>query len=145
MLLNESFGDCHQLTSNPILVSGFFVALLSFANEFEQGSLEQLTFQNARINFLKDNGILYVTIFDRSDRVSTIKSNFKKIVKIFNENYKSILDNFSGEITSFISFRLSLLELEITQINCHENSNCNECHKKNEENPIFKEILERKK
>lgn len=89
--------------------------------------------------------MLYITIFDKKDKQSTIRRNFKKIINIFNENYKSILENFSGEITSFSNFRTDLLGLEISYINCNENSNCNECNKKNEVNPIINEIIGNKK
>jgi len=41
-IFNENFGDCHKLNSDPLLLSAFFDALLSFASEFEQGSLEQI-------------------------------------------------------------------------------------------------------
>jgi hypothetical protein len=139
-LFNESFGDCHQLTSNPLLLSGFFEALLSFADEFEQGKLEYITFQNAQVYFITKKRIIFVAIFDKKDRISTVKKNMKIITSEFFNQFHINLTKFNGNINVFYDFRKKLLDLEVTEIDCSPSSNCKECTTKKQKNAIVDEI-----
>ena len=140
-LLSENFGNCHSLHSNPILLSGFFDALISFSEEFEQGSLEQLRFHNANVNFLKSDGLLYVIVTDLEDSLSVNTTKLRKIAKLFFSEYGIYLTDFNGEITSFDKFKNTILELGIAQKNCGNHAECLDCQNSSKDNPILDEIL----
>ena len=140
-LLSENFGSCHKLHRNPILLSGFFDALVSFSEEFEQGSLDQLKFKNSNVNFLKSDGLLYIIVSDLDDSFSNISTKLRKIARLFFGEYGKFLIDFSGEITSFDKFSMILLDLGIAQKNCGNHSECSECPDNNNPNPILDEIM----
>jgi len=140
-IFNENFGECHKLNSDPILLSAFFDALLSFASEFEQGTLEQIKFKKTNINYLKMNKLLYIVISDISDGINVIKSKLNKISKLFNDKYNLILENYSGEISQFKDFRNILLDMNLAQINCGEHPDCNDCENRVEISSTFTEIV----
>lgn len=140
-LLSENFGNCHSLQGNPILLSGFFDALTSFSEEFEQGSLDQLKFKNASVNFLKSDGLLYIIVSDLEDSLTSNTTKLKKIARLFFGEYGKYLVNFSGEITSFDDFKDTLLNLGIAQKNCGKHSECSECPDSNKPNLVFDEIM----
>ena len=108
-LLSENFGSCHKLHGNPILLSGFFDALVSFSEEFEQGSLDQLKFKNSNVNFLKSDGLLYIIVSDLDDSFSNISTKLRKIARLFFGEYGKFLVDFSGEKHLLINFRQSYL------------------------------------
>ena len=140
-LLSENFGSCHSLHGNPILLSGFFEALISFSEEFEQGSLDQLKFKNTNMNFLKSDGLLYIIVSDLDDSFTTISTKLRRIARLFFGEYGTFLTDFSGEITSFDNFKKTLLNLGIAQKNCGKHSECSECPDSNNPNPILDEIM----
>ncbi len=140
-LLSENFGNCHSLYSNPILLSGFFDALMSFSEEFEQGSLEQLRFKNANVNFFKSNGLLYVIVTDLEDSLFANTTKLHRIAQLFYSEYGKFLTNFSGEISSFDNFKKTILELGIAQKNCGKNNECIDCQNSSKNNSILDEIM----
>ncbi|MHA1187230.1 MAG: hypothetical protein ACTSXA_05920 [Candidatus Heimdallarchaeota archaeon] len=140
-IFNENFGECHKLNSDPLLLSAFFDALLSFASEFEQGNLEQIKFKKTNVNYLKIDELLYIAISDISDRIDVIKSKLNKIAKLFTERYHSIIDDYSGEISLFKDFRQILLDKNVAQINCGEHSDCNDCENRIDISSTFAEIV----
>jgi len=140
-LLSENFGNCYSLHGNPILLSGFFDALISFSEEFEQGSLDQLKFKNSNVNFLKSDGLLYIIVSDLDDSLASIRTKLRRIARLFFGEYGKFLINFNGEITSFEKFKKTLLELGIAQKNCGKHSECSECPDSNNPNPILDEIM----
>ncbi len=140
-LLSENFGSCHSLQGNPILLSGFFDALISFSEEFEQGSLDQLKFKNTNVNFLKSDGLLYIIVSDIEDSFASISTKLRRIARLFFGEYGKFLVDFSGEITSFDNFKVTLLDLGIAQKNCGKHSECSECPDSYNPNPILDEIM----
>ena len=144
-IFNENFGECHKLNSNPMLLSAFFDALLSFAEEFEQGTLEQLKFKKSNINYLKFDDLLYIAITDITDETNVIKSKLNKVAELFTEKYEINLLNHSGEFTQFRNFSDILIELGIAQRNCGEHSDCSECSNRITTSPTFTEIIDSKK
>ncbi|NPE07708.1 MAG: hypothetical protein GNW80_05460 [Asgard group archaeon] len=140
-LLSDNYGSCHSLHGNPILLSGFFDALISFSEEFEQGSLDQLKFKNTNVNFLKSDGLLYIIVSDLDDSFTTISTKLRRIARLFFREYGTFLTDFSGEITSFDNFKKTLLDSGIAQKNCGKHSECSECPDSNNPNPILDEIL----
>jgi hypothetical protein len=144
-VFKESFGHCHKLGSNPMLLSAFFDALVQFSSEFEQGQIEQLRFKEATVNFLKQKDLLFIAIADRKDRITTIQSKLRKTAKLFVKHFKNNLKNFSGEYTQFNHFRELLLEEEIVTINCGEHSNCQYCKNRENISSTYKEIINGKK
>ena len=143
-IYNENFGDCHKLHSNPMLLSAFFDALLNFSYEFEQGNLEQVSFKNALVHFYNENRLLFIAISDLEDTQDKILPKLKITAKLFQEKYSDIIEDYSGEISQFNGFRDILLENNITQINCGKNSECSYCSKKDDENSILSEIIQKK-
>jgi len=140
-LLSENFGSCHDLHGNPLLISGFFDALISFSEEFEQGSLDQLKFKNSNVNFLKSDGLLYIIVSDLNDSLASISNKLRRIERLFFGEYGKFLIDFNGEISSFDKFKTTLLDLGIAQKNCGKHSECSECPYRNNPNPILDEIM----
>ncbi|MHA1221037.1 MAG: hypothetical protein ACTSQB_04820 [Candidatus Heimdallarchaeota archaeon] len=144
-LVNENFGDCRSIHSNPILLSGFFEALLSFSEEMHRGKLEQLQFENASVNFLKMNGLVFIAVCDKIDSLRKIKKKLSRIAEIFWVDYEKYLTNFSGEITVFSKFKEKLLKFEIVHRNCGKYTECTDCPNHLNDNPIVNEVLEKRK
>ncbi|MHA1462887.1 MAG: hypothetical protein ACTSQ0_07455 [Candidatus Heimdallarchaeota archaeon] len=140
-IFSENFGNCHKLNSDPLLLSAFFDALLIFANEFEQGKLEQLSFKNTKVHFYSKDKILFLAISDIEDKQGVIQTKLKKIAKFFLDKYAKILTNYSGETSQFKEFKNLLIEEKIAQINCGKYSECSSCPNRDNDNAILTEIL----
>ncbi|NHJ87809.1 MAG: hypothetical protein FK734_20270 [Asgard group archaeon] len=143
-IFNEYFGECHKLNKDPMLLSAFFEAIMSFSSEFDQGILQFIKFKSATAGFLKKNDLLFVAISDTTDHENSISTKLKVIAKMFHQEFGSKLKQFTGEYSIFKSFKDQLIELGIAQYNCGENSLCEQCEKRNNVNVVLYEILKKK-
>ncbi len=140
-IFNTNFGNCHKLDSDPLLLSAFFDALLIFANEFEQGKLEQLNFKDTKVNFYSKDKLLFLTISDLDDKQGVIQTKLKKIAKFFLDEYAEVLTNYNGEISQFYEFKDLLIEEKIAQINCGKYPECSSCPNRDNDSVILTEML----
>ncbi|MBN1329271.1 MAG: hypothetical protein JXA54_07335 [Candidatus Heimdallarchaeota archaeon] len=140
-IVNEYFGECHRLNKDPMLLSAFFDAIMNFSAEFDQGILEYIKFKEATAGLLKKYNLLFVLIADKKDHDNIIDTKLKIIAKLFHEKYNDKIKQFSGEFSQFNSFKDQLIELEIAQYNCGNNSSCEQCEKKDNINVVLTEIV----
>ncbi|MFW9950198.1 MAG: hypothetical protein ACFFKA_08745 [Candidatus Thorarchaeota archaeon] len=94
-----------------ILVSGFFTALNSFSDSFEDlGTISELKLSNndLKLSFLKDNSIpnlIYLATFDESSKSVNVRRVLRKISRIFLQKYNiSEILNWKGRKDAFKSF-----------------------------------------
>ena len=86
-------------TDTLIMVSGFFSALNSFSDQFEDlGSISelQLTKSNFKLSFVKDPSIpnlLYLATFDKSSKSVNVQRYLRKISRTFLKKLTSSIFN----------------------------------------------------
>ena len=113
-LLVKNFSSDQHLFSrgdNLIMISGFFSALNSFSDSFEDlGTISELKLSNndLKLSFLKDTNIpslIYLATFDNNSKVSNIQNLLQIIAKNFLKefNVKQIL-SWNGKMDNFNSF-----------------------------------------
>ena len=117
-LLSRNFTNSKNVFSQSdtlILVSGFFTALNSFSDSFEDlGTISELKLSNndLKLSFLKDNSIpnlIYLATFDESSKSVNIKRVLRKISRTFLQKYNiSEIINWKGKKDAFRSFETIL-------------------------------------
>ncbi|MHA1374924.1 MAG: hypothetical protein ACTSR7_11560 [Promethearchaeota archaeon] len=93
------------------MISGFFTALNSFSDSFEDlGTISELKLSNndLKLSFLKDNSIpnlIYLATYDDTSKAVNVQRVLRKISKTFlmKYNINQIL-NWSGRVNAFKSF-----------------------------------------
>ena len=106
---NPSKVFCHG--DSLIMISGFFTALNSFSDSFEDlGTISELKLSNndLKLSFLKDNSIpnlIYLATYDDTSKAVNVQRVLRKISKTFlmKYNINQIL-NWSGRVNAFKSF-----------------------------------------
>ena len=96
---------------NLIMVSGFFSALNSFSDSFEDlGTISELKLENnnLKLSFLKDSNIpdlIFLATYDNNSELANVQKFLKIISNLFlkNFNYNQIT-NWNGRLNSFKSF-----------------------------------------
>jgi len=113
-LLFKNFSIAKNIFSESdslIMVSGFFSALNSFSDSFEDlGSISELKLSNndLKLSFLKDASIpnlIYIATYDEESKPINILRILRKIARTFIQkfNIENIL-NWSGNVNYFKSF-----------------------------------------
>jgi len=129
-LVKLNFGDCHSLGANQDLIAGFISGLEAITKEITRGSsIQSLNVEDYIFYFFKDNAVnlLYVFIAEPGDDPEEMNFKLRKIASLFVENYKDILDRFTGEITPFNNFGELLIKMNLTQKNCGGRPECEGC------------------
>ncbi len=98
-------------TDTLVMVSGFFSALNSFSDQFEDlGSISelQLTKSNFKLSFVKDPSIpnlLYLATFDKNSKGINVQRYLRKISHTFLKKYNiNEITNWAGRVDAFKSF-----------------------------------------
>jgi len=106
---NPSNVFCHS--DSLIMISGFFTALNSFSDSFEDlGTISELKLSNneLKLSFLKDNGIpnlIYLATYDDTSKAVNVQRVLRKISKTFLKKYNiNEILNWSGRVNAFKSF-----------------------------------------
>ena len=121
-LLSKSFSNSSNVNNmfseidNLIMVSGFFTALNSFSDSFENlGTISELKLENnnLKLSFLKDSNIpdlIFLATYDNNSELANVQKFLKIISNLFlkNFNYNQII-NWNGRLNSFKSFE-SIIE-----------------------------------
>lgn len=113
-LLVKNYSNVHHLFSqgdNLLMITGFFSALNSFSDSFEDlGTISELKLSNndLKLSFLRDTNIpslIYLATFDAKSKLSNIQNLLQIIAKNFLKefNIKQIL-SWNGKIDNFNSF-----------------------------------------
>ncbi|MFW9771000.1 MAG: hypothetical protein ACFFFB_01860 [Candidatus Heimdallarchaeota archaeon] len=108
-------------TDNLIMVSGFFTALNSFSDSFEDlGTISELKLSNndLKLSFLKDSSIpnlIYLATYDENSKAVNVQRVLRKISSSFLNKYNiNQILNWNGKINSFKSFE-NVLNIYITE------------------------------
>jgi len=121
-LLFKNFSTNKNIFSQAdslLLVSGFFSALNSFSDSFEDlGTISELKLSNndLKLSFLKDSSIpnlLYIATYDEKSKAINVLRILRKLSRIFLQkfNINDIL-NWRGRTNAFESFEYVLERLE---------------------------------
>ena len=116
-LLSKNFSDSSDVKNlfsqvdNLIMVSGFFSALNSFSDSFEDlGTIRELKLSNnnLKLSFLKDSNIpnlIYLATYDNNSKLINVQRFLKKISNLFLENFNiNQISKWNGRLDSFKSF-----------------------------------------
>ena len=94
-----------------VMLSGFFSALNSFSDQFENlGSISelQLSKSNFKLSFVKDQSIpnlLYLATFDNNSKGVNVQRYLRKISRTFLKKYNiNEITNWAGRVDAFKSF-----------------------------------------
>ena len=98
-------------TDTLVMVSGFFSALNSFSDQFEDlGSISelQLSKSNFKLSFVKDPSIpnlLYLATFDNTSKGVNVQRYLRRISRTFLKKYNiNEITNWAGRVDAFKSF-----------------------------------------
>ncbi|MFX1366079.1 MAG: hypothetical protein ACFFCE_06870 [Promethearchaeota archaeon] len=116
-LFSKSFSNSsnikHLLSQedNLIMISGFFSALNSFSDSFEDmGTITELKLSNnnLKLSFLKDLNIpdlIYLATYDNKSELLEVQAFLKKISRSFLKEYRiEQIINWNGKLNSFKNF-----------------------------------------
>jgi hypothetical protein len=117
-ILSRNFTNSRNIFSQSdtlILVSGFFTALNSFSDSFEDlGTISELKLSNndLKLSFLKDSSIpnlIYLATFDDHSKSVNVRMVLRKISRSFIQKYNiNEILNWKGRRDSFKSFEIIL-------------------------------------
>jgi len=98
-------------SDNLVMISGFFTALNSFSDSFEDlGMISELKLSNndLKLSFLKDSDIpnmIYLATYDEKSNSVNVQKTLKKISRTFLKKYSmNKIMNWNGEMDYFRSF-----------------------------------------
>ena len=108
---NSNIKNLLSQEDNLIMISGFFSALNSFSDSFDDlGTISELKLSNnnLKLSFLKDSNIqdlIYLATYDSTSELINVQSFLKSISKIFLKKFdvNQIL-NWNGKLDYFKSF-----------------------------------------
>jgi len=113
-LLSRNFSDNHSMFSrqdNLIMISGFFSALNSFSDQFDDlGSISELKLSNNdfKLSFFKDKSIpnlIYLASYDEKSNSVNVQRYLRKISQTFLKKYSiAKIVNWRGRADIFESF-----------------------------------------
>ncbi len=113
-LLVRNYSKAQKLFSqkdNLIMISGFFSALNSFSDSFEDlGTISELKLSNndLKLSFLKDESIpnlIYLATFDEKTNFSNVQNLLSNVATSFLEKFTiDQISSWNGKINSFNSF-----------------------------------------
>jgi len=113
-LLSKNFSNSEQLfskTDNLIMISGFFSALNSFSDQFDNlGSICELKLTNSdsKLSFLRDQSIpnlVYLATFDEKSKGVNVQRYLRKISNTFLKKYNiDQITKWCGRSNTFKSF-----------------------------------------
>ncbi|MHA1753971.1 MAG: hypothetical protein ACTSYR_00405 [Candidatus Odinarchaeia archaeon] len=91
-------------TSDESLLSGFFSAISTIAEEFSSDNIESISFEKVKI--IHESGVNFsvLALVDKEDRTEIIKNKLRSIKKEFLEKYSPNLDSWKGDMSRFKDF-----------------------------------------
>ena len=108
---NNSQKNIFSKTDTLVMVSGFFSALNSFSDQFEDlGSISELQLSKSKfkLSFVKDPSIpnlLYLATFDKNSKGVNVQRYLRKISHTFLKKYNiNEITNWAGRVDAFKSF-----------------------------------------
>ncbi|MFX0077416.1 MAG: hypothetical protein ACFE96_18390 [Candidatus Hermodarchaeota archaeon] len=125
-LLSKNFSVAKNIFSESnslIMVSGFFSALNSFSDSFEDlGTISELKLSNneLKLSFLKDPSIpnlIYIATYDDQSKPVNILRILRKIARIFIQKFSiENIINWSGNVKEFKSFECDLAAFQVEEL-----------------------------
>ena len=143
VLVNQKFGQCHSLGRDINLVSSYLYAVQQLSIEITGTSIKSMNFEEIALHFFKDPNdpnIFYVIVTDVDDDIDEINFKIHRIAEIFNQNYKTILEDFHGYVNPFRNFGDILISMNLAEKNCGGGSECEGCAHKDDFSDLGKVI-----
>ncbi|MFX1395721.1 MAG: helix-turn-helix domain-containing protein [Promethearchaeota archaeon] len=108
--VNMGISEVFTENNDIIMMAGFFSALNSFSEEFDNfGPIRELKLLNTelKLSFLKDSevsNLIYLATFDDKSKGPNVQRVLRKISRTFVESYgEETIENWSGKSDSFIA------------------------------------------
>ncbi|NVM04609.1 MAG: GTP-binding protein [Candidatus Helarchaeota archaeon] len=101
-LFHKNFGKS-TMQMGEDLISGFFIALDTFAKESGKGEIDSITLKDAKFIYMNFGAILIVAGCERSDEISQMKEYMSSVGNKFIEKYGN-LEKWDGDIDGFQNF-----------------------------------------
>ena len=143
VLVNQNFGQCHSLGRDINLISSYLYALQQISIEITGTAIKSLNFEEIALHFYKDSNdpnIFYVIVTDVEDDIDEVNFKIHRIAEIFNQNYKTILEDFHGYVNPFRNFGDILISMNLAEKNCGGGSECEGCAHNNDFSDLGKVI-----
>ena len=143
VLVNQNFGQCHSLGGDINLISSYLYALQQISIEITGTAIKSLNFEEISLHFYKDSNdpnIFYVIVTDVEDDKDEVNFKIHRIAEIFNQNYKTILEDFHGYLNPFRNFGDILISMNLAEKNCGGGSECEGCAHNNDFSDLGKVI-----
>jgi hypothetical protein len=103
VIFEQTFDDM-PTDINSDMIGGFLIAILSFSEEIAKQEIEYLQLKDMRLIYhIAPKYIIAVATNNRKN-YDSIENALSKVETRFEENYSSILKNFTGEISVFNNF-----------------------------------------
>ncbi|MFX0035147.1 MAG: hypothetical protein ACFE9I_05855 [Candidatus Hermodarchaeota archaeon] len=108
---NSNIKDLLSQEDNLIMISGFFSALNSFSDSFEDlGTISELKLSNnnLKLSFLKDSDIpdlIYLATYNNNSELKSVQDFLKNISNVFSKEFTvNQITNWNGKLDYFKSF-----------------------------------------
>ncbi|MFX0134637.1 MAG: Rab family GTPase [Candidatus Hodarchaeota archaeon] len=101
-LFHKNFGKS-TLQMEEDLISGFFIALDTFAKQSGKGEIDSITLKDAKFVYMNFGNILIVAGCERTDEISQMKDFMSAVGNKFLEKYGN-LEKWDGDIDKFHQF-----------------------------------------
>ena len=141
---NNSQKNIFSNTDTLVMVSGFFSALNSFSDQFEDlGSISELQLSKSKfkLSFVKDPSIpnlLYLATFDNNSKGVNVQRYLRKISRTFLKKYNiNEITNWAGRVDAFKSFE------QVINNYIEDEKNENELHFNEKVVNLFDDIKEK--
>ncbi len=112
---NSNIKNLLSREDNLIMISGFFSALNSFSDSFEDlGTISELKLSNnnLKLSFLKDSEIpdlIYLATYSNNSELTNVQGFLKAISKIFLQEFNvNQITNWNGKLDYFKSFEYAV-------------------------------------
>ncbi len=136
-LVAVNFGECHSLSENSRVVSGFISAIHNFSRNLSGEGANEIRLGDLFFLIRNHNDFLFVLTADTDNRDENTRK-LQTIRSLFIERYAEYLtDNIDSiDSTVFDDFGSLLISSGIAEYNCGDNPTCEECENRHKMLPL---------
>ncbi len=114
------------VTTDPVLVSGFFTALSSMAT-MSGGELQHIEFEKHQYLAQSAENLVMIMSIDISDNVEDYRNRLTLSVDLFLENFKPLISQWSGDNQLFNLYQTLLDDADFFDSDVAYRKNCIDC------------------
>jgi len=106
LLYHKAYVDEEGREFDSDLVSSFLTAIISFAAELGENSVETMTFKNLKFIYGMFGKLSVIFLSDKEDNEENIKKKIKRVGEAFLLKYHELLPKWKGNVTTFADFEI---------------------------------------